>query len=63
MTNAEELLRMGLSPTEIAEGYEMASEKALAILPGVWVWVWVCMCVGVSVCVDMGVHVVGVDSL
>ena len=35
MTNAEELLRMGLSPTEVAEGYETASEKALSILPGV----------------------------
>ena len=44
MTNAEELLRMGLSPTEIAEGYEMASEKALAILPGV------CVGVGMYVC-------------
>jgi T-complex protein 1 subunit theta len=33
MANAEELLRMGLSPTEIAEGYETASEKALTILP------------------------------
>ena len=35
MANAEELLRMGLSPTEVAEGYETACEKALKILPGV----------------------------
>lgn len=34
ITNAEELLKMGLSPSEVAEGYEMACEKALAILPG-----------------------------
>lgn len=34
MTNAEELLKMGLSPAEVAEGYETASEKALNILPG-----------------------------
>lgn len=33
MANAEELLRMGLSPTEVAEGYETACEKALKILP------------------------------
>lgn len=30
---AEELLRMGLSVTEVAEGYELAMEKALEILP------------------------------
>merc|ERR1712203_670816 len=29
---SEELLRMGLKPTEVAEGYEMALEKALEIL-------------------------------
>ena len=29
---AEELLRMGLSVTEVAEGYELAMEKALEIL-------------------------------
>ena len=34
ITNAEELLKMGLSPSEVAEGYEMACEKALSILPG-----------------------------
>jgi len=30
---AEELLRMGLKPTEVAEGYEIALTKALEILP------------------------------
>ena len=34
ISNAEELLKMGLSPSEVAEGYELACEKALAILPG-----------------------------
>ena len=32
LSEAEELIRMGLKPTEIAEGYEMALEKALAVL-------------------------------
>ncbi|NP_001279969.1 T-complex protein 1 subunit theta [Callorhinchus milii] len=31
---AEELLRMGLSVSEVIEGYEAASKKALEILPG-----------------------------
>ncbi|RZF39936.1 hypothetical protein LSTR_LSTR002339 [Laodelphax striatellus] len=30
---AEDLLRMGLTPSEVVEGYEMALEKALEILP------------------------------
>lgn len=30
---AEDLLRMGLKPTEVAEGYEVALSKALEILP------------------------------
>ncbi|XP_059475023.1 T-complex protein 1 subunit theta [Neocloeon triangulifer] len=30
---AEDLLRMGLTPTEVVEGYELALEKALEILP------------------------------
>ncbi|KAL0276289.1 UNVERIFIED_CONTAM: hypothetical protein PYX00_003888 [Menopon gallinae] len=30
---AEDLLRMGLTPSEIAEGYELALEKTLEILP------------------------------
>jgi len=30
---AEDLLRMGLKPTEVAEGYEIALSKALEILP------------------------------
>lgn len=34
LDNAEELLRMGLSPTEVAEGYNLASKKASGILPG-----------------------------
>ena len=33
LEHAEDLLRMGLSPTEVVEGYEMAAEKALNILP------------------------------
>ncbi|CAI7999846.1 T-complex protein 1 subunit theta [Geodia barretti] len=33
ISNAEELLKMGLSPSEVAEGYELACEKALTILP------------------------------
>lgn len=33
LEHAEDLLRMGLSPTEVIEGYEMAAEKALDILP------------------------------
>ncbi len=32
LKEAEELLRMGLKPTEVAEGYELALEKALEIL-------------------------------
>ncbi|XP_021181684.2 T-complex protein 1 subunit theta [Helicoverpa armigera] len=31
---AEELLRLGVTPTEIADGYEKALEKCLEILPG-----------------------------
>ena len=31
---AEELLRMGLSVTEVIEGYEQACEKAVEYLPG-----------------------------
>ena len=34
LSNAEELLKMGLSPTEVAEGYEMAGERAINLLPG-----------------------------
>lgn len=33
LENAEELLRMGLSPSEVIEGYQMAGKKALSILP------------------------------
>lgn len=33
LEQAEELLRMGLSPAEVIEGYQMASKKALEILP------------------------------
>merc|ERR1712038_1746123 len=32
LKEAEDLLRMGLKPTEVASGYELAMEKALAIL-------------------------------
>ncbi len=33
LEQAEALIRMGLTPNEIAEGYEKALEKALEILP------------------------------
>ena len=33
LEHAEDLLRMGLSPTEVIEGYETACKKALDILP------------------------------
>jgi T-complex protein 1 subunit theta len=32
LKEAEDLLRMGLKPTEVAEGYERALEKALEVL-------------------------------
>ena len=40
LESAEELLRMGLSPSEVVEGYEKACEKALEILPSMC-----CLCV------------------
>lgn len=33
LASAEELLKMGLSPAEVIEGYQMACKKALEILP------------------------------
>ena len=33
LEQAENLLKMGLSPSDVIEGYEMASTKALEILP------------------------------
>lgn len=30
---AEELIRMGLSPSEVIEGYDLAMKKSLEILP------------------------------
>eukprot|EP00112_Aurelia_sp_Birch-Aquarium-sp1_P010780 Seg2292.2 transcript_id=Seg2292.2/GoldUCD/mRNA.D3Y31 product="T-complex protein 1 subunit theta" protein_id=Seg2292.2/GoldUCD/D3Y31 len=33
LTEAEKLLRMGLSPSEVVDGYDMAAAKALEILP------------------------------
>lgn len=33
LEHAEDLLRMGLSPSEVIEGYQMASQKAIDILP------------------------------
>ena len=33
LEHAEDLLRMGLSPSEVIEGYLMASQKALNVLP------------------------------
>lgn len=37
LEQAEALIRMGLTPNEIAEGYEKALEKALEILPSLTV--------------------------
>lgn len=34
LEQAESLIKMGLTPIEVAEGYEKALEKALEILPG-----------------------------
>ncbi|KAF0304636.1 T-complex protein 1 subunit theta [Amphibalanus amphitrite] len=34
LASAEDLLRMGLTPTEVVEGYELALKKALELLPG-----------------------------
>ena len=36
LEHAEELLRMGLSPTEVIEGYETACQKALEMLPSMF---------------------------
>lgn len=33
LSSAEELLKMGLSPAEVIEGYDMACKKALEVLP------------------------------
>ncbi|XP_022687930.1 T-complex protein 1 subunit theta-like [Varroa jacobsoni] len=33
LSGADELLRMGIKPVEVAEGYELALKKALSILP------------------------------
>ena len=33
LEQAESLLRMGLSPSDVIEGYEMALTKAMEILP------------------------------
>jgi len=35
---AEDLIRMGLTPTDLAEGYQMAMEKALEVLPEFTCW-------------------------
>lgn len=32
LSEAEDLIRMGIKPTEVAEGYEMALEKAMEVL-------------------------------
>lgn len=37
LEQAEELIRMGLTPTEVQEGYELACKKALEILPSLTV--------------------------
>ncbi|XP_042203966.1 T-complex protein 1 subunit theta-like [Homarus americanus] len=35
---AEDLLRMGLTPTDLAEGYQLALNKALEVLPSLKCW-------------------------
>ena len=37
LQHAEELLRMGLSSAEVIEGYELALEKSLEVLPSEFV--------------------------
>lgn len=38
---AEELLRMGVSVSEVIAGYEMAAKKALEILPCKWLYKYI----------------------
>lgn len=35
---AEDLIRMGLTPTDVAEGYQLAVNKALEVLPSLQCW-------------------------
>lgn len=35
---AEDLIRMGLTPTDVAEGYQLALNKAIEILPTLKCW-------------------------
>lgn len=35
---AEDLIRMGLTPTDVAEGYQLAVDKALELLPSLQCW-------------------------
>lgn len=56
LENAEDLLRMGLSPAEVVEGYDQACEKALEVLPSTCVCVCVCVYVRVCVCVSFNPH-------
>ena len=39
LEQAENLLKMGLSPSDVIEGYEMALTKALEILPCTYVYI------------------------
>jgi len=38
LEKAEELIKMGLTPTDVADGYQLAVEKALEILPTLECW-------------------------
>lgn len=38
LEKAEELIKMGLTPTDVSDGYQMAVEKALEILPELSCW-------------------------
>lgn len=38
LSKAEELIKMGLTPTDVADGYQLAMEKALEMLPELECW-------------------------
>ncbi|GIY23460.1 t-complex protein 1 subunit theta [Caerostris darwini] len=55
LQNAEELLKMGLAPVEIVQGYELALDKALEILPNL-------MCTEVKDCLNEEEAVKGIRA-
>lgn len=38
LESAEEIIKMGLTPTDVAQGYQMALEKAIEELPKLTCW-------------------------